>query len=180
RWRHDRTTTPPPAPLHVSERPLRLPDHVRWRASSALRSPCSWSQLLDLHHARGGGVRPVHHTDDRSPAVDRDDVTRWLDAYFDAWQSNHPDDVASLFAPDATYAVSPFVKPWRGRDEIVRRWTAGTGTKLWHSYTVLATGDSLAVAHGAVAVRLPGGQVTELDGIPVLTFNDAGECVEHR
>jgi len=112
--------------------------------------------------------------------VDRDDVTRWLDAYFDAWQSNHPDDVASLFAPDATYAVSPFVKPWRGRDEIVRRWTAGTGTKLWHSYTVLATGDSLAVAHWAVAVRLPGGQVTELDGIPVLTFNDAGECVEHR
>jgi hypothetical protein len=89
--------------------------------------------------------------------VDRESVTRRLDAYFDTWQNNHPEDVGSLFTADATYAVSPFAEPWRGRDEIVRRWTAGAGTKLWHSYAALASGDSLAVAHWTVTVRLPDG-----------------------
>jgi uncharacterized protein (TIGR02246 family) len=107
-------------------------------------------------------------------------VTRWLDAYFTAWQSNDPDQVAVLFARDAAYWVGPYAEPWQGRDEIVQRWTAGCGTKVRHSYTVLATAGRLAVAHWRVAMRLDDGRAVELDGILMLTFNDAQECVEHR
>ena len=57
--------------------------------------------------------------------MDRDAFGRWLEAYFAAWVSNEPDDVAALFTEDATYAVGPFADVWEGRDEIVRRWTSG-------------------------------------------------------
>jgi SnoaL-like protein len=49
----------------------------------------------------------------------------WLGRYFDAWVSNDPADVASLFTEDAIYRVGPFREPWVGRDQIVDRWTSG-------------------------------------------------------
>jgi ketosteroid isomerase-like protein len=100
----------------------------------------------------------------------------WLDRYFAAWASNDPADVAALFAPDAVYAVSPFAEPWRGRDEIVARWTEGGGELLRHAYRVLAPG----IAHWNVVVRLDGGPVIEQDGILLLAFDAAGRCTEHR
>ena len=35
-------------------------------------------------------------------------VTRWIDAYIDAWRSNDPESIAALFAEDATYAYHPW------------------------------------------------------------------------
>jgi ketosteroid isomerase-like protein len=112
--------------------------------------------------------------------MDTLDVTHWLDAYFAAWRTNDPGQVGALFATDAAYWVGPYAEPWRGRDEIVRRWTAGTGDLLQHWYNVLAVEGTLGVAHWRVEIRAGDGGSVELDGILVLTFNDAGECTAHR
>ncbi|MDR9451175.1 MAG: SgcJ/EcaC family oxidoreductase, partial [Acidimicrobiia bacterium] len=49
-------------------------------------------------------------------------VTRWIDAYIDAWRSNDPESIAALFAEDATYAYHPWDEPLRGREAIVADW----------------------------------------------------------
>lgn len=56
--------------------------------------------------------------------MERDEVQEWVDGYRRAWESNSPQDIGSLFSPDALYFTDPFAEPWRGRDEIVRRWLA--------------------------------------------------------
>ena len=69
--------------------------------------------------------------------VDRDAFDRWLQAYFAAWVSNEPDDVAALFTEDATYAVGPFAVVGEGRDEIVRWWTSVAQEDVEYAYEVL-------------------------------------------
>ena len=52
-----------------------------------------------------------------------DDVTRWVEAYRDAWISNDADAIAALFTDDALYEFRPNdPDPWRGRDAIVAGW----------------------------------------------------------
>jgi len=41
--------------------------------------------------------------------MDREGFEGWLRRYFDAWVSNDPVDVASLFTEDAIYWVGPFL-----------------------------------------------------------------------
>jgi len=53
-----------------------------------------------------------------------DDVTRWLDAYVDAWKSYDPDSIAALFADDARYRYRPTDEPLAGREAIVADWLA--------------------------------------------------------
>jgi uncharacterized protein (TIGR02246 family) len=70
-----------------------------------------------------------------------DAVTAWVENYRKAWESNHPHDIANLFAEDAAYFTEPFAKPWLGRDAIVEGWLAardepGTTTFAWHPMIV--------------------------------------------
>jgi len=46
----------------------------------------------------------------------------WVEAYVAAWSSNDPAAIGALFTQDAAYRTEPYSTPWRGRDEIVRRW----------------------------------------------------------
>ena len=46
----------------------------------------------------------------------------WIAGYRRAWESNHPDDIRALFTDDAEYRTDPWVKPWRGHEEIVAGW----------------------------------------------------------
>ena len=108
-------------------------------------------------------------------------LTSWLDAYFGAWVSNHPDDVAVLFAEDAVYAVDPFADPWHGRDEIVRRWTSGVQTEVEYEFEPLAVVGNTGLAHWRLRARNRGAAARkEWDGILLLRFDDDGRCVEHR
>ena len=107
------------------------------------------------------------------------DVERWMQQYFDAWRSNDPGDVAALFTMDAVYAVGPFAGLWRGRDEIVERWTAGDGTLLEDNHEVLATDGDTAVVHWNVVLQLTHRRLEE-DGLLVLMFAADGRCREHR
>ncbi len=107
-------------------------------------------------------------------------ATRWLDDYFAAWASTDPAQVSALFAEDALYWVGPFAEPLRGRDEIVRSWVAGTSVLLDHAHTVLAADDARVVAHWTVRLQQATGPAIDIDGILVLTFDDAGDCTTHR
>ena len=104
----------------------------------------------------------------------------WLERYFAAWESNDPDDVAALFAPDAVYSYGPFRDEARGRDEIVRRWVeGGVLPGLRWSYEALAVEGARGVANWRVSFDSEEGR-TELDGILVLGFDERGRCTSHR
>lgn len=107
-------------------------------------------------------------------------ATRWLDGYFDAWASTDPARVGALFSADALYWLDPFAEPLRGRDAIVRGWVAGTSMLLDHAHTVVAADDACVVAHWTARLQQATGAVIDIDGILLLTFDDAGDCTTHR
>ncbi|HEX6331076.1 MAG TPA: nuclear transport factor 2 family protein [Actinomycetota bacterium] len=104
----------------------------------------------------------------------------WLARYFEAWGSNDPDSVASLFAKDAEYCWGPFRESVRGRDAIVRAWVGGGAPPgyRWHVEPVAVSGD-VGVAHWRVSFG-DEDRVTELDGILVCEFDGDGRCTHHR
>ena len=104
-----------------------------------------------------------------------------MDAYRDAWVSNDPAEVAALFTEDAEYAIEPFRQPWRGRDEIVRRWTAGITQQVELTFDVLAVEGDTAAVHWHVFTQNLGDPVrTEYDGVLALAFDADGRCRDHR
>ena len=113
--------------------------------------------------------------------MQRDGFERWLDAYFGAWISNEPADVATLFTEDATYSVGPFATAWAGREEIVRRWTSGAQEDVEYAYEILTVEGATGIAHWNVKARLEGETArSEWDGILLITFVPDGRCWEHR
>ena len=110
-----------------------------------------------------------------------DAVERWMEAYRAAWISNVPSEVAALFTEDAVYAVSPFVEPWTGREEIVRRWVAGIRQDVEMTYEVLSIQGDQAIIHWHVFTRNVGDPVrVEYDGVLAVRFAPDGRCSEHR
>ena len=82
-----------------------------------------------------------------------DAVTRWIDGYVRAWNSNDPDEIGVLFTMDAEYRTAPHRAPWRGRDAIVAWWLGnrdepGETTFTWQPLIVT---DDVAVITGTTA-----------------------------
>jgi hypothetical protein len=85
--------------------------------------------------------------------TDLEQIAAWIDGYKTAWRSNDEGDIAALFTADATYRTEPHAEPWRGRDEIVRRWLARRdtpGEADFHWQPVASNGD-LSVVQGETA-----------------------------
>jgi uncharacterized protein (TIGR02246 family) len=81
---------------------------------------------------------------------DLDAVTAWVTSYRKAWESNAREDIAALFAEDASYFPEPFAEPWVGREKIIEEWLKikddpGTTTFAWHPVTVT---PDLAIIEG--------------------------------
>jgi SnoaL-like protein len=117
--------------------------------------------------------------------MDRAGFEDWLRRYFDAWVSNDPVDVASLFTEDAIYWVGPFREPWVGRDQIVDRWTSAVQEDVRAAFDVIAVDDGTGVAHWNVTAGTGGdggqeGGKTEWDGVLTIAFAPDGRCREHR
>lgn len=94
---------------------------------------------------------------DRSAAEDSParQLASWIDGYLRAWNSNDPDDIASLFTVDAEYRTEPYADPVTGRDAIVAYWLAnsdepGRTTFTWKP--VVVTQD-IAVVEGTTDYR---------------------------
>ena len=105
----------------------------------------------------------------------------WLDAYFAAWVSNDPVDVAALFTEDAVYAVGPFSEPWVGRDEIVARWTTGLQDDVTSITTCWASRVTSGWRTGTSGRPTPRrGCGSRLDRILLITCAPDGRCRDHR
>jgi uncharacterized protein (TIGR02246 family) len=110
-----------------------------------------------------------------------DDLARrlqtWVDGYVQAWNSNDPAAIGVLFTQDAVYYTEPYSPPWRGRDEIVRRWLdrkdePGETEFRWHP---LAVSPDVAVVQGETVYRTPPQAYSNLW---IIRLDAKGRCTE--
>ena len=101
----------------------------------------------------------------------------WVERYVRAWNSNDPEDIASLFADDARYFTEPHADPWVGRDEIVRRWLERKDEPGDTTFTfdVLVATDSLGIVRGETRYGSTGRNYSNLWEI---RLDEAGASVE--
>ena len=169
----------------------------RWCSGSACRytsraaPPASASQIASITSVRRPSLKfgtqttsaPVSAIEAEAydAGMDLDAFQGWLRRYFDAWASNDPAEVSSLFAVDAVYSYGPFREETSGRDAIVRAWVeGGVPTELRTDVEPIAVSGDRGVAHWRVSFRGDAGAVVELDGILVCDFDAADRCVLHR
>ena len=57
--------------------------------------------------------------------VDRSALRTWVEAYERAWRTPGSENLATLFAEDATYRTAPFEEPFRGLGAISAMWEDG-------------------------------------------------------
>ena len=106
-----------------------------------------------------------------------EEVTRWLTALGDAWESGDADALASLFAVGATLQDTPFDALIRGRRAIREHYAAEFlgWPGVAFSAQVLGAGDTYGVAHW----RLSSGSRAR-DGVLVAALDDRGRCTSLR
>jgi uncharacterized protein (TIGR02246 family) len=73
--------------------------------------------------------------------TDAGTLTKWIEAYRKAWESNQPEDIAALFTADGRYFTAPYEAPWEGRKAIVEGWISaadqpGTTTFVWEPVVI--------------------------------------------
>jgi SnoaL-like domain len=70
--------------------------------------------------------------------MNRETFNHWLASYGSAWTRRDPEAAASLYAHNATYQVTPFDEPLRGRAAIYEYWAgvAKTEEKIQFNYEI--------------------------------------------
>jgi hypothetical protein len=113
-----------------------------------------------------------------------DELADWLDAYRRAWEGLDPDAAAGLFTEDARYGWGPFDAPLEGRDAIRAAWAEATGEQQdvrFGSEPLAVTPDGRGLARWWVGFRTADGTAeVSLEGIFLVTLDDAGRCTEFR
>jgi len=113
--------------------------------------------------------------------VDTAKLQEWIDAYVDAWSSNHPTEIGALFADDARYFTHPFREPSQGRDAIVKTWTEHPDPPgTWDCrYEALAVNGNTGVVRGETTYYNDDGSVrTKYANVFVIEFDDHGRATE--
>ena len=122
--------------------------------------------------------------------MERADVSRWLDAYVDAWKSYDPGKIAALFTEDIAYRYHPYDEPIVGREAVVESWLgegdhegASTrdeqGTYDANYAPVAVDGDVAVVTGSSTYLTEPGGSVDKVyDNCFVMRFDSEGRCAE--
>jgi ketosteroid isomerase-like protein len=109
------------------------------------------------------------------------DIRSWTEAYQRAWQEADPAAAGALFTDDATYQVTPFDEPMRGRAAIEGYWRRATGSQEERAIacTVLAEGDPENFVHFR-ADLVSDGEAVVLDGVLAVARGDDGRCTALR
>jgi SnoaL-like domain len=104
-------------------------------------------------------------------------VQRWVEGYERAWRTAGTDDLSRLFAPEATYRVSPWAQPVQGLTAIRTLWESerdGADEPFTMTSDIVAVERDTAVVRVAVAYGAPdGGRWRDLW---VLQFDADGRC----
>jgi len=111
--------------------------------------------------------------------MDRDELTRWVDGYRRAWETNDPGDVGGLFTDDATYRTAPGAEPWAGRDAIVEGWIeAKDDPGTWSfDFDVLAIADDLGFVQGLTTYAADPPRT--YDNLWVIRLAEDGRCRDY-
>jgi uncharacterized protein (TIGR02246 family) len=107
------------------------------------------------------------------------ELEAWLETYGRAWETKDPELVSTLFASDGLYFETASGEPVRGREGIHAYWIAATRNQTDIRFTseVVAIDGNVGVARWkTVFLRVPSGTRVRLDGIFVLTFDQASLC----
>ena len=104
-------------------------------------------------------------------------LEQWMDAYVEAWDSNDPDKVGSLFEPDAVYDPQTADGPWHGVEAIVGAWvdisdTPGNWEFEWRP---IVETDDVAVVSGRTRYLDPPASYRNLW---VIRFGPNGRCAD--
>lgn len=113
--------------------------------------------------------------------MDFADLESWTDAYVLAWVTNDAQAIGDLFAEKARYYTHPFREPWKGREEIVRRWLEHPDPPgSWKaSYGPLAVNGNIGVVRGKTQYFKEDGSLeTEYANIYVIEFDEDGRATE--
>ena len=122
--------------------------------------------------------------------MNREDVTRWLADYVQAWKTYDPEQVEALFAEDISYRYHPYDQPIEGREAVVESWlSAGEDSDASTRdepgtydafYSCVAADGEMAVAIGSSSYKeSPDGPVVRTyDNCFVMRFDADGRCRE--
>lgn len=134
-------------------------------------------QLLEAPAAVPRRVHGVAGDGASMEPMERAVVQRWVEGYERAWRTAGTDELTRLFAPDATYLVSPWARPVEGLAAISELWEserAGPDEPFTMASEVVAVDGDTAVVRVAVAYgRNGGGRWRDLW---VLRFDGDGRC----
>jgi uncharacterized protein (TIGR02246 family) len=111
--------------------------------------------------------------------MDRDCFKNWLDSYGQAWTDRDAIAAAELYTDDATYQVTPFDEPIRGRAAIREYWegVARTEQRIKFEYELLAVTAEYGIAQWKASfIRVPPGLETKLNGIFLVSMDSNGRC----
>jgi hypothetical protein len=104
-----------------------------------------------------------------------DRLDEWMDGYVEAWTSNDPDDIASLFTVDAVYDPQTADGELHGHKEIIEWWMGiGDHADNWEfEWLPLVETDDISVVTGTTRYLDPEASYRNLF---VITFADDGLC----
>jgi 2,4-dienoyl-CoA reductase-like NADH-dependent reductase (Old Yellow Enzyme family) len=105
----------------------------------------------------------------------RETLGRWIDGWFDAWQTRDADRAAALFTPDAVYADTPFTT-WRGEPQIRDYWSRiGDLSGLLYDYEILGIQGFQGVFRFTAAFTQEG-KLREVSGVATASFAEDSRC----
>jgi ketosteroid isomerase-like protein len=111
--------------------------------------------------------------------MDREGVERWVEGYERAWRTPGVEALRGLFAPDATYRMSPYEQPASGLAQIGVLWERerrGPDEEFEMAHeTVAVEGDTAVVR---VEVRYGPPQDLEYRDLWIVRFDGDGRCRE--
>ncbi len=111
------------------------------------------------------------------------DLSNWLEAYGEAWESRDADAAANIFSEDATYQVTPYEEPHVGQDGVRDYWAGVTESQrdVQFEHQAISVTGNTGIAHWSATFEVaPDGTTLELDGIFVLEFDEDGKCQRLR
>ncbi len=115
--------------------------------------------------------------------MDESYLAAWTQRLGRAWEDRSPQAAAALFSADVVYSENPFEPALHGRAAIFAYWRAELAgqEQIQVAFEVIGVAGDIGIAHWHTTLRRPGSAaMVALDGVIVVRFNPAGECVSLR
>lgn len=113
--------------------------------------------------------------------MNEDNFNNWLNKLKIAWEAKNPQKVADLCAEKLLYYETPFLPPFRTREDVMKEWEKVPGTQkdIKFNYEILSVDKKWGIAHFiAKFTRVPSGEKAEIDGIFKIALDEENLCKE--